>query len=476
MTVTADPVVAICVPIYDRPATDFFWAYQQMLKPNSGSEAFGGRGATHFFSTRGILVEEARNQMTLQALDEPDVTHVLMLDCDMVPPPHALKRLLEHDVPIVGGLCHNRRPPYQPIVCRWYQESLALGVKRHGFCYHFPPDVLFPVDATGAAFLLIKREVLEAIEKREGKKWWEKRDGLSEDFSMCVRAQEAGFPIVVDTGLEIGHVGEVLITKEFADKNRPYEWGAWNPEPHYVPGQPVASIVIPVYNQNPRYLRAAVYSAAHQTVPVEVIVVDDGSDVPIPTEGWPQNVRVLRVAENLGIANALNYGLKSMVTDWFMWLSSDDFFDPRKVQLQLAALEQARCKAGFTRWQGIVPGEHLCRIASVPGWRSLAEQQALLGQACVVNGSTVAIHKSVIAEVGAFDTRYKYGQDWEMWCRVGRTHFWYGLGEILVTRREHDNLTAAIAAEPPDSPRRRRRDEEDALIRETYGVGVQSVA
>lgn len=466
--------VAICVPIYDNPKTRFWRAYAMLQKPSSGSAAFNHRGATRCLDTHGYTIVEARNLLTDNALRsgkpnaplDPQVTHVLFIDDDMEFPPDALKRLLDHDVPIVGGLCHSRRPPYHPILGRKHPEG-RIG---YGWCYHYPPNSLFEVDVTGGAFLLIKREVFERISDDCGPGvWWSQQNGRSEDFSFCERARAAGFKILVDTGLEIGHVAELVITSEVAKKLRTYHWDSWIPDPGVHPGSPIASIVIPTYNQKPKWLRAAILSASHQTVPVEVIVVDDGSDTPVPTEDWPENVRIYRLPRNRGISAALNTGIKAMTTRWFSWLSSDDLIDPRKIELQLEALHQSGGRASFHRWQAITEEGGFSTIADLPGWKTIDEQQRTLAQVCAINGSTVMIERTVFEDVGLFDEDFRYGQDYEMWCRIGSKFFWYPLEEILGTRREvPSNLTSTIANAAPDDPRKLRRDAEDASIRARY--------
>ena len=461
------PCVAICTPIYDRTHPAYEQSLRHLWKPSQREGAELEGECAHLLNIRGFLIEEARNALTEQALEaEPHATHLLWIDDDMAFPVHALKRLLEHDVPIVGGLCFNRRPPYHPIVIRRFADEEARdeeGEPRYGFCYHYPPDTLFEVDRIGAGFLLVKREVFEKMDKRD---WWNKTGGLSEDFSFSHRAKALGYKLLVDTGLKIGHVGEVMVDESFARKNRPFEFASWHGVRPSPDGPPRATIVIPTYNQKPRYLRAAILSAAKQTVPTEVIVIDDGSDPPVPLEGWPGNVRVARMAENRGIANALNTGIEKMSTDWFCWLSSDDMLDPRKVEAQLSACLQSDMLASFHRYETQRKGENWPRYAIMPEWRNMREQQAALAQACCIFGSTVMVHKSVINDVGNFSPEFKYGQDWEWFCRVGKKYFWYALPDTLALRREDGNLTQAIAEDPV---RKQIRDGEDAKIREMYG-------
>lgn len=178
---------------------------------------------TMFLDKTDCPVEAARNILTEGALrDFPELTHLLFIDDDMVFEPDAFDRLLERDLPIVGGLCHNRRPPYMPILMRHpVRDDPSSGFE---FMYDYEAG-LVEVDATGCAFLLVKREVFEEIAKT-GESPFTQR-GLGEDVSFCTRAKEQGYKIFVDTTVEIGHVGEVIVTPDFARRTRDFVIAPW---------------------------------------------------------------------------------------------------------------------------------------------------------------------------------------------------------------------------------------------------------
>ena len=483
-----------------------------------------GVGGWHHFDMVGFPVETARNEITWAVLaDAPDVTHLFWVDSDMIFGPDALTRLLAHDLDFVGGLCFDRRHPYKPVISRYFDPSWGFDPKTHGWLFDYPQDQVIDVDATGGAFLLVKRRVFEKIRETEGKgdpawrKWWERKPGtgLSEDLSFCERVQEAGFKIRVDTGIDIGHKGEVVVNKDFVARNRQFEYGQWHPVPNTVKevqrgsrtaledacwsgpvtetgkrlaeDKPLASIVIPTYNTKAEWLQGAVQSALAQTVPVEVIVVDDGTmeyliaDADDKDAGgarramqgavsivrMPRGVRILHHDGNKGIAAALNTGISAMSTDWFCWLPADDLFEPDKVALQLASLMSVRGRCGYHGFT--LKTDNGNRIAHVrtPVWNTREEQNRVLAQVCAINGTTVMIHRSVFDRVGRFDESYKYGQDWEFWCRAGLEFDWHGMTDKLATRREFQNLTEALAK---DKARKADRDAEDTRIREKYKV------
>jgi len=82
------------------------------------------------------------------------------------------------------------------------------------------------------------------------------------------------------------------------------------------------SIVIPAYDQQ-QYLPDAIESALNQTVPCEVIVVNDGS--PDKTKEIAQKYPVKLINQvNKGLPSARNAGIMAMTGDIFMPLDADD--------------------------------------------------------------------------------------------------------------------------------------------------------
>jgi glycosyltransferase involved in cell wall biosynthesis len=229
----------------------------------------------------------------------------------------------------------------------------------------------------------------------------------------------------------------------------------------------LASIIVPTFNQKPEYLQQALTSAVRQTVPVEIIVVDDGSDALL--DCTHPAIRVIRHDRNRGVSAALNTGIAAMQTDWFCWLPSDDVFAPYKVERQRLALIESGLHASFHQYYTFTDD-----VAQAGGqslhwdWGSHLKQRRQLGVGCAINGLTAMVHRSVFARVGTFDESYLYGQDWEMWARIAHTFEWLPMLDVLAYRRmSTENLTARIAG---DAELRRIRDEEDERIRKRYGL------
>lgn len=152
---------------------------------------------------------------------------LFFVDADMVVPGDALQVLRQHNKPIVGGLCRQRKEPFR---CTTYQ------LQDDGFLTWWHPaglTGLTKVDATGAACLLIDMEVFTAIDEKFpvlAGSWFvdarripglKPQEKVSEDLWFCALARAAGYEIYVDLDLIVGH----LVMGEIVDDGTP-EHGA----------------------------------------------------------------------------------------------------------------------------------------------------------------------------------------------------------------------------------------------------------
>lgn len=160
-------------------------------------------------------VSAARNSLTRQFLETHDAEWLLWVDADMAFEHEALPQLLASadadKRPVVGGLCFGAS--YGRLFPTIYQfvQTEAGGVSTVRV-NEYPDDALVACGATGAAFLLIHRRVLEAMRERAFNAsfpWFQETElagqPAGEDITFCIRAGVCGFPVYVDTGVKIGH-------------------------------------------------------------------------------------------------------------------------------------------------------------------------------------------------------------------------------------------------------------------------------
>jgi glycosyltransferase involved in cell wall biosynthesis len=117
----------------------------------------------------------------------------------------------------------------------------------------------------------------------------------------------------------------------------------WLSYDEYWPGRaPLVSAVIPAYNAQ-AYVAQAIESVLAQTyAPVEIVVVDDGSDdgTERVVRGFGPRVRLYRQAHG-GPGAARNLGVAKSTGPLLAFLDADDLWMPDKLERQVEALQQS---------------------------------------------------------------------------------------------------------------------------------------
>jgi len=216
------PRTEVCIGIIHTGACSMAWAinFARLRHPPG----------TIYSLHRGSPFDVARNSIVDRFLDS-GAKFLFFLDSDVLPPDNALERLMSHNLPIVSGLYYRRhieRPGKPPHPCMWKivppnvemtcptcAQKFRTKEGKYQPILNPPRNALVEVDAVGAGCLLIHRRVFEKLERpyfRWTLGWVE--PGVSEDLYFCERARDAGFRILVDTGVRCGHLGEQVVDGE----------------------------------------------------------------------------------------------------------------------------------------------------------------------------------------------------------------------------------------------------------------------
>jgi len=203
-------------------------AWLQSPKTAESAERHNLRLSLRF--VQGEPIDVVRNRQGDSFL-KSDADCVLLLDSDIIPHPELLA-LVEHEKPVVGGLCFSFK--YYPLGDDPYGGAFPSPVAFKRFSsdsqarlevrYQPIKDLvgLVECDAVGCGALLVAREVFEAIEPPWFKTLYRPNGALElrEDQYFSERVKEAGYRIYVDCNLVCGHKVEVDIAKVL---------GGWEP-------------------------------------------------------------------------------------------------------------------------------------------------------------------------------------------------------------------------------------------------------
>lgn len=223
----ADPVLVAYLHPSDSVGARFHKSLLDLMVRDAYKPTHDVMGTIDMAS--GANITTARNTVVRDFLNT-DAAWLWFVDADMAFPPDTLDRLLAvadvDERPIVGGLCFrvtqesDRPVRLTPTIYGLNDDNPPRTVVYHDY----PPEAVVRVAATGAACILVHRRVFETL-RDSGRyqapwTWFAETlfpaydDVLSEDITFCLRAGAHGFPVHVDTSIEIGHQKTFVATAE----------------------------------------------------------------------------------------------------------------------------------------------------------------------------------------------------------------------------------------------------------------------
>ena len=208
--------------------------------------------------------------------------------------------------------------------------------------------------------------------------------------------------------------------------------------------QPRVSVVIPTYNRGASIGRA-IDSALAQSVPVEIIVVDDGStdDTAERLRRYGDRIRVI-TQTNQGVAPARNRGVAEARGEFVAFLDSDDEWLPHKLERQLALMDANPEVALVAAAVEYVDDRGMVRNV---GRANLSGDivDSLLFENSIAT-STVLVRKRVLDRLDVlFESRITASEDWGVWLRIAVHDAIIVSPEVMV--RYHisaDGLTSSL--------------------------------
>ena len=241
---------------------------------------------------------------------------------------------------------------------------------------------------------------------------------------------------------------------------------------------PRVSIVIPAYNALPFLPHTVASSLAQTWADFELLIIDDGSSD--GTASWvagqlDPRIRLIK-QPNQGAATARNTGIFAARGEYIAFLDADDLWEPTKLEQQVACLE-ASPEVGLvhTAIRYInEEGSEIGRVLRSSGNGNVWEQVVL--HMLIRCGSTPLIRRECFDEVGVFDPKLDFAEDWDMWIRIAARYHFTVINQPLVAYRQHKtNMTKNYELITPNLEKIIERafqnapSENAALEKEAYG-------
>lgn len=259
--------------------------------------------------------------------------------------------------------------------------------------------------------------------EREGLYYTKKEDDILDCMGGLIVRAAQGQSVTIRSGSTAYNAALTEILDKAVDANRPK------------PVKPSITVITPVYNTKPEWLREAAESVKNQTVkPTEHIIIDDGSTDPdtiAELSRLEESCRVIRLPRNLGGGPARNAALKAATTDWIAILDSDDVAEPRWIE------------AAYTNHLTHPDADIIGTAVTLMDGRTLAPLPEMVTFDSMKKKQWIACHPGMIYRrkkalaAGGYGTT-RTGHDMSLWRRMlARGSIIRNFPEALVKYREH---------------------------------------
>ena len=200
------------------------------------------------------------------------------------------------------------------------------------------------------------------------------------------------------------------------------------------------SVIIPLY-KNIHYLYDSLESLKCQTYKkFEVIIINDGSPNIKKINEIIKNfrnklkIKLINLKFNKGVSHALNIGIKKANGKYISWLSHDDYFHPKKFELQIKAIKKQNiCITGF---YCVTENKKIFKKIRYNVNNFSARSHIIIRDN--LNFCTILLQKKIFSKVGYFNEKLRHVQDYDMMFRIFKIYDPILLNECLLFSRFHD--------------------------------------
>ena len=204
----------------------------------------------------------------------------------------------------------------------------------------------------------------------------------------------------------------------------------------------LVSVIMPCYNAAP-YLQQAIESVLSQSYrQFELIVVDDGSNDGSPNiaaklaQQHAERITLVRTHRE-GPYPARNVGLSRAVGEFVAFLDADDYWTRDFLTKLHSALADTDAALAYCGWQNVGATDRTNEPYVPPDYEQGDKVEMLLRAASPWPIHAALVKRSVMDEVGGFDTGLATCMDYDLWLRIAASRPIVRVSEVLAYYRFH---------------------------------------
>jgi glycosyltransferase involved in cell wall biosynthesis len=202
------------------------------------------------------------------------------------------------------------------------------------------------------------------------------------------------------------------------------------------------AFLMPVYNPPADDLAETIHTMLAQTEGADIVIVDDGSQVPISQMLMSRdNMTTLRLDRNSGITSALNHGLEYITSAGYEFIARMDCGDacaPDRIAKQQAYMDSHPDVDLLGAFADIVDehGNHLFVEGTSGGASAIGRK---LQDNAAFKHPTFFFRTSCVQRLGKYSTHFAHAEDYEFMRRVYAKGHIDCLDDVLVTYEKNSS-------------------------------------
>lgn len=221
---------------------------------------------------------------------------------------------------------------------------------------------------------------------------------------------------------------------------------------HYLP---LVSVIIPCFNQG-NYLHECIQSViSSYNGPLEIIVVDDGSNDPKTIRildqirSTPHDGVIILTKKNGGLSSARNAGIQYAKGAFIQLLDADDVILPGKIDVQIQHLKQ-NAHIDISICNYLLSDESRTHFSkpceSIAHFTCSIEDFLFKWERGFVVPIHCALFKRSIFDTCRFDEELKGKEDWEFWCKTIHSGFvaTYFPAHLAIYRQHDQSMRRSV--------------------------------
>lgn len=263
----------------------------------------------------------------------------------------------------------------------------------------------------------------------------------------------------------------LLTLAEWQQQRRDSLKDEWNLPPQY-------SILTPVHDTPPAFLREAVYSVLAQSHPYwELCLVDDASTDPTTIAELDRlassdgRIRLRRLTENVGICAATNEALAMATAPYVAFLDHDDRLAPDALyEVEQRTAAEPGLQIVYSDRDLLDAGNFRAAPTFKPGWAP----ETLLGGNYMFH--LMVYRRDLITDLGGYRAEYEGSQDLDLALRAAERRPWaFHVPKVLYHWRSHEGSMAGLPEAKPHIFAAGIAAVEDALERRGIEATVEEI-